>query len=56
MIHAPEGIEAPPFGHLGETVHLGPALCARNNAKADPLRPKARPGMHTWAGGEVVLC
>jgi hypothetical protein len=26
MIDAPEGIEAQPFGHLGEIVQLGPAL------------------------------
>ncbi len=56
VIGVPEGIKSQPFGHLGEIVYHGPALSGRKDAKADPLCSTARPRMHTWAGGEGVLC
>jgi hypothetical protein len=56
VIGAPEGIKSQPFGHLGEIVHLGPALSGRKDAKADPLCSLADPRLHTRAEGEGVLC
>ena len=45
MIDAPERIQSQPFRHLGESAHLGPAMCARDDVEAEVAGRVADPRM-----------